>query len=149
MAEMIRLAQETLRERGAQDARALAAAAVSEEADGAALIGQEEKIPTWRQRDFSDVPVGTPYRWQGQVYQLWQQHDASSQGSWSPDKAVSLWDVCHTTNPLQAKPYLPPQGSRGLYQAGECCIWEGKTWRSAAGNNAYSPSDCPANWEEV
>lgn len=149
MAEIIQLAQEVLRDRGVQDAQALAAAAVSGEADGTALIEREAQIPTWRQRNFSSVPVGTPYRWQGQVYQLWQQHDATQQPDWSPDQAVSLWDICHTTNPLQAKPYLPPQGSRGLYQTGECCTWAGKTWRSAADNNAYSPSDYPANWEEV
>ena len=62
MAEIITLAQEAVRSRGAEDARALAALAVAGEADGTALIQQEEKIPTWRQRDLSDVPVGTPYR---------------------------------------------------------------------------------------
>ena len=101
MAEIITLAQEAMRSKGAQDAQALAALAVAGEADGTALIEQEEKIPTWRQRDFSDVPVGTPYRWQGQVYKLWQQHNATGQGDWSPDKAVSLWDICHTTDPAK------------------------------------------------
>ena len=119
MAEIITLAQEAMKSKGAEDARALAALAVAGEADGTALIEQEEKIPTWRQRDFSDIPVGTPYRWQGQVYKLWQQHNAAGQGDWSPDKAVSLWDVCHTTDPAKAKPYAAPQGARGLYQKGE------------------------------
>ena len=149
MAEIITLAQEAMREKGTQDARALAAQAVAGEADGTALIEQEEKIPTWRQRDFSDVPVGTPYRWQGQVYKLWQQHDATQQPDWSPDKAVSLWDVCHTTDPAKAKPYAVPQGSRGLYQTGECCLWEGQVRRSKVDNNPYSPADYPDNWEAV
>ena len=128
MAEIITLAQEAVRSRGAEDARALAALAVAGEADGTALIEQEEKIPTWRQRDFSDMPVGTPYRWQGQVYKLWQQHNAA---------------------PARAKPYAAPQGTRGLYQKGECCIWESQVWRSTADNNAYSPADYPGNWEAV
>ena len=149
MAEIITLAQEAMREKGTQDARALAAQAVAGEADGTALIEQEEKIPTWRQRDFSDVPVGTPYKWQGQVYKLWQQHDATEQPDWSPDKAVSLWDICHTTDPVKAKPYAPPQGSRGLYQTGECCLWEGQVRRSKVDNNPYSPADYPDNWEAV
>lgn len=149
MAEIITMAQEAMRSRGAQDARALAAQAVAGEADGAALISQEEKIPTWRPRDFSGVPVGTPYKWQGQVYKLWQQHDAAEQPDWSPDRAVSLWDICHTTDPARAKPYAAPQGSRGLYQKGECCVFEGQTWRSAADNNAYSPADYPTGWEAV
>ena len=108
MAEIITLAQEAMRSKGAQDAQALAALAVAGEADGTALIEQEEKISTWRQRDFSDMPVGTPYRWQGQVYKLWQQQNAIGQADWSPDKAVSLWDVCHTTDPAKAKPYAAP-----------------------------------------
>ena len=95
------------------------------------------------------MPVGTPYKWQGQVYKLWQQHDATGQGDWSPDKAVSLWDICHTTDPAMAKPYTAPQGSRGLYQTGECCVWEGQALRSKVDNNAYSPVDYPANWEAV
>ena len=149
MAEIITLAQEAMREKGTQDARTLAAQAVAGEADGTALIEQEEKIPTWRQRDFSDVPVGTPYKWQGQVYKLWQQHDATEQPDWSPDKAVSLWDICHTTDPAKAKPYAAPQGSRGLYQTGECCIWERQVLRSKVDNNPYSPADYPDNWEAV
>ena len=149
MAEIITLAQEAMRAKGAQDAQTLVAQAVAGEADGTALIEQEEKIPTWRQRDFSDMPVGTPYKWQGQVYKLWQQHDATEQPDWSPDKAVSLWDICHTTDPAKAKPYAAPQGSRGLYQTGECCLWDGQVRRSKVDNNAYSPADYPDNWEAV
>ena len=73
MADIVTMAQEELKERGAADAAALAAKAVEGTADGTALIDQEEVIPTWRQRDYSQVPVGTPYKWQGQVYKLWQQ----------------------------------------------------------------------------
>lgn len=62
--------------------------------------------------------MGKPYRWNGQVYRLWQQHDATGQPGWSPDLAFSLWDICHTTDPARAKDYLPPQGSRGLWQTG-------------------------------
>ena len=40
--------------------RPLAAKAVSGDADGTALIAGEDQIPTWRQRDYSSVPVGTP-----------------------------------------------------------------------------------------
>lgn len=149
MAEIITLAQEAMRTKGAQDAQALAAQTVAGEVDDTALIEQEEKIPTWRQRDFSEVPVGTPYKWQGQVYKLWQQHDATEQPDWSPDKAVSLWDICHTTDPAKAKPYAAPQGSRGLYQTGECCLWDGQVRRSKVDNNAYSPADYPDNWEAV
>ena len=65
MAEIVTMAQEELRERGAADAAALAAKAVSGDADGTALIAGENQIPTWRQRDYSSVPVGTPYKCRG------------------------------------------------------------------------------------
>lgn len=149
MAEIVTMAQEELRKRGAADAAALAASAVSGDANGTALIAAEGKIPTWRQRDYSTVPVGTPYKWQGQVYKLWQQHDATSQPDWSPDKAVSLWDICHTSDPATAKEYQAPQGSRGLYQNGECCLYGGNIWRSKIDNNSWTPDAYPAGWEDL
>lgn len=149
MAEIVTMAQEELRKRGASDAADLAARAVSGAADGTALIAGEEQIPTWRQRDYSSVPVGTPYKWQGQVYKLWQQHDATNQPDWSPDKAVSLWDICHTSNPAAAKDYQAPQGSRGLYQTGECCLYGGHVWQSKIDNNSWTPDAYPAGWEDL
>ena len=149
MAEIVTLAQEELRERGAADAAALAAKAAAGEADGTDLIAAEVQIPTWRQRDYSAVPVGTPYKWQGQVYKLWQQHDATAQPDWSPDKAVSLWDICHTADPAAAKDYQAPQGSRGLYQTGECCLYGGRVWKSRIDNNAWAPDAYPAGWEDL
>ena len=149
MADIVTMAQEELRERGKADAAALAAKAVEGSADGTVLIDQEDTIPTWRQRDYSQVPVGTPYKWQGEVYKLWQQHDATQQPTWSPDQAVSLWDVCHTTDPAKAKPYQAPQGSRGLYNNGEVCLVDGHVWRSIMDNNAWTPSGYPQGWEDL
>ena len=149
MAEIVTMAQDELRKRGAADAAALAAKAVSGDADGTALISAEDQIPTWRQRDYSSVPVGTPYKWQGQVYKLWQQHDATNQPDWSPDQAVSLWDICHTSDPAAAKEYQAPQGSRGLYQTGECCLYGGHVWRSKIDNNSWTPDAYPAGWEDL
>lgn len=50
-----------MRSQGATDAAALAKKSVNGNADGTALIAAEEQIPTWRQRDFTGVPIGTPY----------------------------------------------------------------------------------------
>ena len=41
-------------------------------------------IPTWRARDFTGVPVGTPYQWEGTIYKLAQAHDASGNPGWTP-----------------------------------------------------------------
>lgn len=152
MAESIfTLALEGLREKGKADAQALAVLSVSGEADGTYLIDHEAEIPTWRQRSFNteETPVGKPYKWNGQVYKLWQQHDATNQPDWSPDKAFSLWDICHTTDPRSAKEYTSPQGTRGLWQAGECCLQDGHVWRSLTADNAYSPAEMPSYWENL
>ena len=95
------LALAGLREKGKADAQNLTALSVSGEADASYLIAHENQIPTWRQRAFNaeETPVGKPYKWNGQIYKLWQQHDATNQPDWSPDLAVSLWDICHTKTP--------------------------------------------------
>lgn len=134
---------------GAADASAIAAKSVSGEADGTALIDAEEQIPTWRQRDYTDVPIGTPYRYGDQVYKLWQAHDATNQPDWTPDKAVSLWDICHTTDPAKAKPYVTPQGTRGMYQTGDVCTEGGKLYRSTMENNVWEPSAYPQGWKTI
>lgn len=134
---------------GAADASAIAAKSISGEADGAALIAAEEQIPTWRQRDYTDVPIGTPYKYGDQVYKLWQAHDATNQPDWTPDKAVSLWDICHTTDPAKAKPYVTPQGTWGMYQTGDVCTEGGKLYRSTMENNVWEPSAYPQGWEEI
>lgn len=138
-----------MRAQGAADAAVLAKKSVDGDVDGTALIAAEEQIPTWRQRDFTDVPIGTPYRYKDQVYKLWQQHNATQQGDWTPEKAVSLWDICHTTDPEKAKEYVTPQGTRGMYQTGERCLFEGKTYRCTAANTVHNPKELPASWEEV
>lgn len=134
---------------GVADASAIAAKSVSGEADGTALIAAEEQIPTWRQRNYTDVPIGTPYKYGDQVYKLWQAHDATNQPDWTPDKAVSLWDICHTTDPAKAKPYVTPQGTRGMYQTGDVCTEGGKLYRSTMENNVWEPSAYPQGWEEI
>jgi len=152
MAEkIVNLALEGLRAKGLADAAALTALAVSGEADGTHLIAHEAEIPTWRQRAYNteETPVGKPYKWNGQVYKLWQQHDATGQPDWNPEQAVSLWDICHTTDPAKAKPYVAPLGTSGLWMMDECCIHGGHVYRSLVDNGAYSPSEYPQNWEDL
>lgn len=91
MAEIVTLAKDALRDRGRADAAALAARAVSGAADGAELLENQTMIPTWRARDYTDVPVGTPYQWEGMIYQLRQPHDAAGNDGWTPDAVPALW----------------------------------------------------------
>ena len=91
MADTFTLAETAMREKGAADAAALAARAVSGEADDRELLESRSMIPTWRERDYTAVPAGTPYQWQGIVYKLVQAHDATGNPGWTPDAAPALW----------------------------------------------------------
>lgn len=142
---------DTLRRAGLREAQAVRNGAVEGALNGTEIIAAEGYIPDYPEdgkRDFTAVPVGAPYRYDGQVYKLWQQHNANGQPDWTPDKAVSLWDICHTKDPAAANPYFPPQGTRGVYQTGDCMIWtDGTIQRSLIDNNSYTPETYPAGWE--
>ena len=145
---------QTLSELGRLKAENIRTKAVNKEIDDTELIDNEDFIPNWKQMDYTDVALGTPvrdpYDETDQVYKLWQQHDATNQPDWHPAAAVSLWDIAHTKNPEKAKPYVAPQGTRGLYQKGEVMIWaDGKVWRSTEDNNAYTPESYAQYWAVV
>ena len=60
MDKLMAIAVEAVRRQGKEDAQALAERAVSGKADGTELTASQDSIPTWRQRDYSNVPIGTP-----------------------------------------------------------------------------------------
>ncbi len=149
MVEIRTIAVKAVRRQGQADAQALAAQAVAGEADGTELTASQDNIPTWRQRNFSGVPIGTPYKWKGVVYKLWKQHDATNQPDWSPDLATSLWDLCHTTDPRLASPYVQAQGTRGMYQPDEVCTENRHVWQCTQANTVYPPSQLPSSWTDL
>lgn len=85
------LALEAMREKGAADAAALAGRAAAGEAEDRELLAKRSMIPTWRPRDFSQVPVDKPYKWEDMVYKLRQAHDATEHPEWTPDQVPALW----------------------------------------------------------
>ena len=150
----IELVVKTLSELGRLKAESIREKVVAKEIDDTELIDNEDYVPEWKQMNYTNVAIGTPVRDpfddSGQVYKLWQQHDATNQPDWHPAAAVSLWDVAHTKNPEKAKPYLAPQGTRGLYQKDEVMIWtDEKVYRSTVDNNAYTPESYAQYWEVV
>lgn len=123
--------------------------------DGTAIIAEEVKAPDFNpKKDYSGWPVGAPVRDGEQVFKLLQPHDASHYPGTRPATAPALWSVMHTTDPARAKPWLAPNGTSGLYAAGEVCTdpdAEDPTtiYRSKVDDNAYSPSAYAQNWETV
>lgn len=145
---------EALRDIGKQKALNLRAKVVANEVDDTSLIEQEELVPNWKAIDYSNFEIGTPVRdpsdGTGQVYKLLQKHDATGHDDWNPAAAVSLWDIAHTKDPAKAKPYVEPQGTRGMYMKDDVMVWtNGMVYKSTIDNNVYTPEVCGSYWSVV
>lgn len=121
--------------------------------DGTAIIAEEEKIPQFdSQKDYSSWKVGAPVYeiidGEHQIFTLIQPYNAANY-SGTPSTLPAIWSIRHTKDPKKAKPWLAPNGTSGLYMKDECCTENGKTWRSAQDNNAFSPSAYPLYWNEI
>ena len=119
--------------------------------DGTAVIEREVFAPEFdADRDYSAAPVGAPVRDGGQVYKLLQPHHAAHYPG-RPADLPALWSVCHTKDPAKAKPWAAPQGTSGMYQAGECYIdAAGQVWRQIYdGGNVYDAAAMPERWERA
>lgn len=123
------------------------------EMDGTAIIAEEEKIPQFDpKKDYSAWKVGAPVYevidGERQIYTLLQPYNAAHYTG-TPSTLPAIWSIRHTKDPKKAKPWIASNGTSGLYMIDECCTENGKTWRSAQDNNAFSPSAYPAYWDEV
>lgn len=135
------------RDTGRADALSLRSRA--HEMDGTGIIAEENKIPSWDgQKDYSGWAVGGPVTYNGNVFGLLQPHNASYYGG-TPETLPALWSPLHTKDPKRAKVWLAPNGTSGLYNEGECCVFGGAVWRCLHNDNPYSPADYPQWWGVV
>lgn len=119
------------------------------EMTGTEIIAEEGSVPAFDpQKDYTGWLPGWPVADEGQVWTLLQPHNAAHYTG-RPSTLRALWGLAHTTDPAKAKPFVAPNGTSGLYMAGECCTENGSTYRSIQDNNQYSPSEYPAWWETV
>lgn len=109
------------------------------------IIARQQSIPHYNpNKDYSSWPLGAPVEHNGQIYVLINQTNAV------PGQASSVWMICHTTNPQDAKPWAEPIGTSGRYMINECYKDEnGKIWRSLVDNNIYNAEEMSSSWEEV
>ena len=148
MSEIHTLAVAAMREKGTADALDLRERAA--DLDGTAVIAEEEKAPDFVPgKDYSQWPTGAPVRDGEQVYKLIQPHDAAGWPDQRPGDLPALWSICHTKDPLKAKPYQAPNGQSGMYMTDECCTEGGHVWRSTMDNNVWAPSGYPAGWADL
>lgn len=137
-------------EKGFEDASRLQEKAAKKEITETEIIANETMIPIYDvMKDYTAWPVGSPVVDENQVWLLLQPHNASHYNS-KPADLRALWGLAHTKIASQAKAYVAPYGTSGLYMLDECCVWtDEKVYRSLIDNNAYTPADYPAGWEEV
>ena len=81
-------------------------------------------------------PAGDRFRWEGNLYKVLQEH--TSQGDWSPDKAVSLY--VRIADPAEEWPeWVQPLGAHDAYPQGAKVSHQGKHWVSEIDANTYEP----------
>lgn len=138
------------RERQRGRAAALDLARRAPELDGTAIIAEEDHIPPWREDAvYTADMLGWPVRDGDQVYTILQAHTPAHNPGSRPADLPAIYSIKHTRDPRRAKPYLPPNGTSGMYMAGDCAVDGGRVWRSGIDSNVWRPSEYPAGWEDL
>lgn len=138
-----------MREIGLQAATALQE--IASTLDGTALIEREGDIPDFNpdKHQYLDWAAGQVVLDEDQVWKLIQPYDSSIYKT-HPNDLRAHWSLMHTKDPAKAKPYVPAQGTSGMYMKDECYKSEdGKVFRSKVDNNVWSAEEYPDYWEEV
>lgn len=89
---------------------------------------------------YGENGVGDP-----QLYKVVQAH--TSQASWTPDAAASLF-VAIGLNEQGYPVWSQPTGAHDAYNTGDVVDYNGKLYRSLIDGNVYAPDAYPAGWEE-
>lgn len=94
--------------------------------------------------DSVEYAAGDRVSYQGLLYKCLQAH--TSQESWTPKNAVSIW--VRVDNPEEEYPeWRQPAGAHDAYQAGYKVSHNNKRWTSDVDNNVWEPG--VYGWSEV
>lgn len=128
-----------------------AATALQEQAPdltGTQIIDRETDIPEFDPAvQYLNWTAKSVVRDNDQVWSLLQPYDSITHTE-RPENARDRWGLCHTKNPKNAKPYVEPQGTSGMYMKDECCVQNDVVYISLIDNNVWSPDQYPAGWKE-
>ena len=80
------------------------------------------------------------------LYKCLQSH--TSQSSWTPTAAPSLWAKVLIPDPTVIPDWEQPD-STNPYMIGDKVRFEGKIYESVINNNIWSPSAYPQGWKEI
>lgn len=134
-----------IKAKGANNAKNLRELASAGALTDTEIIDNEKDIPFWTaKKDYSNCEIGTPVRFNNQVYGLLVPHNAADFPSFTPETENFNWQVKHTQNPAAAKPYIP-----GIYMLNDCCIFNDRVWASAIDDNITEPNLENSNWNLI
>ena len=90
--------------------------------------------------------AGNIRRYLGHLYRVREGMSHVSQDDWTPDVAVSLWELIQDPA-LEWPPWEQPTGAHNAYALGAKVSHVGRHWISDMGGNAYEPG--VAGWTEA
>lgn len=102
-------------------------------------------FPAWS-GDSVEYKKDTKLTYNGVLYKVLQDH--TSQESWTPDAAPSLFAKVLVSEDGTPQEWQQPD-STNPYNKGDRVLFNGKTYESLIDGNVWSPSANPAGWKEV
>lgn len=102
-------------------------------------------FPAWS-GDSVEYNKDTKLTYNGVLYKVLQDH--TSQESWTPDAAPSLFAKVLVSEDGTPQEWQQPD-STNPYNKGDRVLFNGKTYESLIDGNVWSPSANPAGWKEV
>ena len=105
-----------------------------------------EYYPVW---SGDSVEYKKDYRltYNGVLYKVLQDH--TSQVSWTPDAAPSLFAKVLVTGDEDTPPEWQQPDSTNAYMTGDRVTFEGHIYESLIDNNVWSPSAYPQGWKQI
>lgn len=136
------------RQRGYEAAKAVQNNA--ENMTGTELYAVDDRIPSFKaaceKMNMLDRKAGFVCKSSaGRVVKLLQPYD-STVYTQEPEELPAQWGFKWSTDPAKALPFIAR--STSPYMTGDCCAYNGKTWRSGQDNNVWEPGTPGVKWEE-
>lgn len=122
----------------------------AETMDGTQLYAEETYIPDFAvavaNQNMISRPSGFVCRSSaGHVVKLIQPYD-SDVYTQEPEELPAQWGFVWSTDPKKARPFIAL--STSPYNTGDCCTFNGHTWRSEQNGNVWAPGTINVQWED-
>ena len=112
----------------------------------AASLKMTDYFPGWDSASH-DYAVGDRVTYKDTLYKCLQAH--TSQETWTPTDAPSLWAKVLVTGTEDTPPEWQQPGSTNPYMKGDKVTLDGKVYESLIDNNVWKPDEYPAGWKLV